>query len=67
MTTVLQQQQRAQAAVASGQLQPPPATPVAPQDQPQILSQQNQQGQFTQDLSVEEIARREKVRLAARD
>lgn len=68
MPAVLQQQQQVQAAaVASGQLQQLPVAPVAAQGQPQTSSQQNQQEQFSHELSAEEAARREKVRLAARD
>jgi hypothetical protein len=71
ITAALQQQQQAQAAaVASGQLQQPAVAPVVAQGQqaaPQTSSQQPQQEQFTQELSPDEIARREKVRVAARD
>jgi hypothetical protein len=71
MTAALQQQQQVQAAaVASGQLQQP--TVVAQvvgqsQQAPVQTSTQPQQEQFSHELSPEEVARREKVRIAARD
>jgi len=72
-TAAVQQQQQQQvqvAPVASGQLQQPTVAPVIAQGQQTVAqpsSQPPQQEQFTHELSPEEIARREKVRLAARD